>query len=67
MGLGKTLQALAVVLARAPEGPTLIVAPTSVCMNWVSEAQRFAPTLHAIHSAAATAKSCWSSYNPSTC
>ncbi len=48
MGLGKTLQALAVVLARAPEGPTLIVAPTSVCMNWVSEAQRFAPTLHAI-------------------
>jgi len=47
MGLGKTLQALAVLLARAPEGPTLIVAPTSVCMNWVSEAQRFAPTLHA--------------------
>jgi SNF2 family DNA or RNA helicase len=48
MGLGKTLQALAVILTRAPDGPTLIVAPTSVCMNWVSEAQRFAPTLQTI-------------------
>lgn len=48
MGLGKTLQALAVIISRAPEGPTLIVAPTSVCMNWVSEAQRFAPTLNVI-------------------
>ncbi|GAB4228809.1 MAG: DEAD/DEAH box helicase [Elainellaceae cyanobacterium] len=46
MGLGKTLQALALILTRAPEGPTLIVAPTSVCMNWLSEAQRFAPTLN---------------------
>lgn len=48
MGLGKTLQALAVILTRAPEGATLIVAPTSVCMNWMSEAQRFAPTLNAM-------------------
>ena len=48
MGLGKTLQALSVILTRAPEGPTLIVAPTSVGMNWVSEAQRFAPTLKVI-------------------
>lgn len=48
MGLGKTLQALAVILTRAPEGPTLIVAPTSVCMNWLSEAEKFAPTLKPI-------------------
>jgi SNF2 family DNA or RNA helicase len=48
MGLGKTLQALAVILTRAPEGSTLIVAPTSVGMNWISEAQRFAPTLNVI-------------------
>jgi superfamily II DNA or RNA helicase len=48
MGLGKTLQALAVILTRAPEGPTLILAPTSVCMNWISEAQKFAPTLNVI-------------------
>ncbi|MEO0735394.1 MAG: DEAD/DEAH box helicase [Cyanobacteria bacterium J06649_12] len=46
MGLGKTLQALAVILLRAPEGPTLVVAPTSVGANWISEAQRFAPTLN---------------------
>ncbi len=45
MGLGKTLQALAIILQRAPGGPTLVVAPTSVCMNWVAEADRFAPTL----------------------
>lgn len=48
MGLGKTLQALAVILSRAPQGPTLIVAPTSVCMNWLSEAQKFTPTLNPI-------------------
>ncbi len=46
MGLGKTLQALALILERAPGGPTLVVAPTSVCLNWVSEANRFAPTLN---------------------
>ncbi|MEM9264141.1 MAG: DEAD/DEAH box helicase [Cyanobacteria bacterium P01_F01_bin.13] len=46
MGLGKTLQALAVILLRAPEGPTLVVAPTSVGANWLSEVQRFAPTLN---------------------
>lgn len=46
MGLGKTLQALAVILMRAPDGPTLVVAPTSVAANWISEAQRFAPTLN---------------------
>ncbi len=45
MGLGKTLQALAVILTRAPQGPTLVIAPTSVGANWLSEAQRFAPTL----------------------
>jgi SNF2 family DNA or RNA helicase len=46
MGLGKTLQALAVLLARAPGGPALVVAPTSVCGNWLAEAARFAPSLN---------------------
>jgi SNF2 family DNA or RNA helicase len=46
MGLGKTIQALALILSRAPKGPTLILAPTSVCINWLEEAQRFAPTLN---------------------
>ncbi|BHH85970.1 DEAD/DEAH box helicase [Desulforhopalus sp. 52FAK] len=46
MGLGKTVQALAAILLRAPEGPTLVVAPTSVMMNWQDETNRFAPTLN---------------------
>ena len=45
MGLGKTVQALALILSRAQEGPTLVVAPTSVCLNWLDEIRRFAPTL----------------------
>jgi len=53
MGLGKTVQALAVILRNAHQGPTLIIAPTSVCMNWVSEAQKFAPTLNIIQFAGA--------------
>ena len=48
MGLGKTVQALAVALARAKGGPALVVAPTSVCPNWVDEARRFAPTLNVL-------------------
>ncbi len=45
MGLGKTLQALALLLHRAEAGPALVVAPTSVCFNWMREAARFAPSL----------------------
>ena len=45
MGLGKTLQAIALILTRCDTGPTLVIAPTSVCMNWASEAERFAPSL----------------------
>jgi len=46
MGLGKTLQAITVILSRGHLGPTLVVAPTSVCMNWETEVNRFAPTLN---------------------
>ncbi len=45
MGLGKTVQALALLLDRAPQGPALVIAPLSVAMNWLSEAQKFAPSL----------------------
>lgn len=45
MGLGKTVEALALILHKAIDGPTLVVAPTSVCMNWLSEISRFAPAL----------------------
>lgn len=49
MGLGKTVQALAAILLRAPAGPTLVVAPTSVMMNWQDEAARFTPTLNVLN------------------
>jgi hypothetical protein len=45
MGLGKTLQALALLVEHAPGGPSLVVAPTSVCSNWLDEARKFAPSL----------------------
>ena len=48
MGLGKTVQTLALLLQRAPDGPALVVAPTSVIANWIDEARRFAPTLNII-------------------
>lgn len=46
MGLGKTLQSLAVILKRAGAGPTLVLAPVSVCFNWQQEAIKFAPSLN---------------------
>jgi len=48
MGLGKTVQAIAVLLEHQAKGPSLIVAPTSVCHNWEIELARFAPVL-AVH------------------
>jgi len=45
MGLGKTVQTLAMLIQRAAGGPALVVAPTSVCGNWLLEAARFAPGL----------------------
>ena len=45
MGLGKTIQVIALLLEKAKDGPSLVVAPSSVCGNWRSELRRFAPTL----------------------
>jgi superfamily II DNA or RNA helicase len=45
MGLGKTVQLLALLLQRAAGGPQLVVAPTSVTLNWQAESRRFAPHL----------------------
>lgn len=53
MGLGKTLQTLALIQhakdtrdqSAGKMPPFLVVAPTSVVSNWVSETQRFAPGL----------------------
>jgi SNF2 family DNA or RNA helicase len=51
MGLGKTVQTLALLVWRRNrdgQGPTLVVAPTSVAPNWIHEAQRFAPGLRSL-------------------
>ena len=45
MGLGKTVQTITVLLDRASQGPSLVVAPASVVPNWSKEIRRFAPTL----------------------
>lgn len=48
MGLGKTVQTIAFLLSKAAEGPSLVVAPASVVMNWQRELAKFAPTLHPV-------------------
>jgi superfamily II DNA or RNA helicase len=52
MGLGKTVQTLAHILVEKREGrldrPCLVVCPTSVVPNWLSEAARLAPELRVL-------------------
>ena len=48
MGLGKTVQTLAMIIYKAERGPSLVVAPTSVCYNWEEEINRFTPDLKPI-------------------
>ena len=46
MGLGKTIQCIALVahlIEQRIEGPFLIVAPLSTVPNWIAEFRRFAP------------------------
>jgi SNF2 family DNA or RNA helicase len=49
MGLGKTIQALALLLTHhqnsKQRAPSLVVAPTSVVYNWLSEAEKFTPSV----------------------
>ncbi|MBQ9211393.1 MAG: DEAD/DEAH box helicase [Clostridia bacterium] len=48
MGLGKTVQVIALLKAtRQPDRTSLIVAPTSLVYNWLSEIKHFAPDLSA--------------------
>jgi superfamily II DNA or RNA helicase len=52
MGLGKTVQTLAVLQAEVSsgraQGPSIVVAPTSVVQNWADEAARFTPKLRVL-------------------
>lgn len=59
MGLGKTVQTLALIAraAAAGAGKFLVVAPTSVVDNWLSEVRLFTPTLSAVAVTATEARS----------
>ena len=48
MGLGKTIQTIALLLSKAKEGASLVIMPTSVLLNWKNELTRFAPSLNPI-------------------
>lgn len=53
MGLGKSVQAIAHVLALTESGeraerPSLLVVPTSLVPNWLAEIERFAPSLRVL-------------------
>jgi superfamily II DNA or RNA helicase len=48
MGLGKTIQAMALLTSREQDRPHLVVCPTSVVGNWERELARFAPGLPVI-------------------
>jgi SNF2 family DNA or RNA helicase len=48
MGLGKTAQLIATLLAEPTEQPTLVVCPVSVLGNWQRELLRFAPELRVL-------------------
>ena len=54
MGLGKTLQVISLLLWAKRRGddsrPSIVVAPTSLVYNWMSEIRRFAPELHVVAS-----------------
>lgn len=48
MGLGKTVQTIAFMLSKAQDGPSLVIAPTTVVANWKNEIGRFAPSLNPV-------------------
>lgn len=48
MGLGKTIQSLAFLLHKAQSGPSLVVCPKSVILNWSKEMIQHTPDLHPI-------------------
>ena len=47
MGLGKTLEIIAFVMSEKRESPALVVAPSSLLYNWLSEIHKFAPEARA--------------------
>ncbi len=45
MGLGKTVQTITFLLSTADKGPAFVLAPASVAPNWMTEMEKFAPSL----------------------
>lgn len=43
MGLGKTIEVIAFLMSEKPKLPALVVTPSSLTYNWLSEINRFAP------------------------
>lgn len=41
MGMGKTIQAISLLLARPQKGPCLVVSPMAAVLQWVTEIERF--------------------------
>ncbi len=48
MGLGKTIQTITFLLSKAPEGPSLVVVPKALTINWKNEIECFAQALKPI-------------------
>lgn len=48
MGLGKTLQAIAFLTSEKGNGPSIVIAPTSLLYNWKSEIETFSKDLNSI-------------------
>ncbi|MDD6215093.1 MAG: DEAD/DEAH box helicase [Firmicutes bacterium] len=47
MGLGKTLEVIAFIMSEKPQLPTLVITPSSLTYNWLSEINRFASSASA--------------------
>ncbi|MBC7765223.1 MAG: SNF2 helicase associated domain-containing protein, partial [Hyphomonadaceae bacterium] len=45
MGLGKTLEVITLIASEERKSPCLVVAPTSLVLNWQEEVEKFAPQL----------------------
>lgn len=48
MGLGKTIQVIALLDSEQSNGPSIVITPSSLILNWQDEIQRFAKHLHVL-------------------
>lgn len=48
VGMGKTVEALALIVSHVAKGPTLVVAPTTMLPVWIAEAKKHTPSLNVV-------------------